>query len=436
MSQNQISVNGGRETIVTNTLPKFGRFLSNQFIQAKGLTPRPTEWRIGGRPIYDRLPSASERYKLNFSYDENSAYTYIPVGGSSIGKDSMYVQAYNENKYLVIQGGKIVWKYGTIPTVPIIVDLELVGMGSAKYLLAYQMYYDDSAIPAQYEVSGMPLSGFTMDVRSSVDDVLGWRYTSQYAFLGQNERFWSNYDGLFPNDNQSAYLSWQLPLPCSFSSILLRCPPNTALTGTATLSYMVCPDIEDTFCQNPEWTFEETVQVYKDSSGQYYQFNINSPTFCKGWKVEWSDPSVSIQNIFVTGVVTQAKKPATMYTNYGFVIYPANSVPTKFTNDEGKEIPLTLCKLAYVDVNSAFTVEKVQDLREIVNTSYEPIADWLTRTWDENLMDLFEQFSNFPETWMNPQTSMYGEYTGLLESGISVNFDECPTPAYQKVIDG
>ena len=432
MSQNQSSINGGRETIVTNSAPKFGKFLSRQYAEVKRLEPIPTEWRVGGRPVYDRLPSASERYKVNFSYDNNLAYTYIPYGGARTGSGSMYVQTSGDNKYLVIQGGNIVWEYGTLPTIPVVIDLELLGMGSAKYLLAYQLYYDDSPIQAQYSVTGMPLSGFTMDIRSNTDNVLGWRYTPQYAFLGQSDRYWSNYDGLFPSYSQDATLSWQLPLPCAFSEILLRCPSNTTLTGTATLSYMTCPDEGEAFCQTPEWTFEETVSVLEDSGGQYYKFTLDEPPVCKGWKVEWSDPRVSISNVFVTGTVTQMKKPATAYTNFDLVAYPVNAIPTKFTNSLGEEVPLVLCKLAYVDVNSAFIVEGIQDIREIVNTSYEPIADWLTRTWDNNLIDLYGQVSNYPQTWMNPQTAMVGEYVGLAESDVILNFDKCPDPAYQE----
>lgn len=436
MNQNQVSLNNGMEGVVTNSSPLFGEYLSRQYVEVKNLTPRPTEWRPDGKPIYDRLPAASERYKLNFAYDDNTAYTYIPIGGARTGVGSMYVQASGENKYLVIQGGNLVWKYGTIPTVPLIIDLQLVGMSSAKFLLAYQLYYDDSPIPAQYMVKDMPLSGMTMDIRSGTDGVTGWRYTPQYAFLGLSEKFWSNYDGLFPSYNPDAFLSWQLPLPCSFTEVTLRCPPNTSYSGTATLSYMACSDAESTFCQEPEWTFEETVQVSKDSAGQYYKFTLESPTFAKGWRVEWSDSKVSIQNVLVSGTVTQAKKPATMYTNYGFVVYPANSVPTKFTNDQGKEIPLIMCKLAYVDVNSAFEVEKVQDIREIVYTSYEPIAEWLTRTWDNDLIDLFYQFSNFSEFWMNPGTSMYNEYLSLSESEMVIDFETCPDPNYQQYADG
>lgn len=434
MSDNTFSINGGRESIVTNSDPQFGIYLSKQYVEVNNLTPLPTEWLAGRRPIYDRLPRASERYWLNFAYDDNVAYPYIPVGEGITGKTSMVVQTSGDNKFLVIQAGKIVWKYGTIDTTPVIIDLELVGISSAKYLLAYQLYYDDAPIQAQYQVENLSLSGFRMEVTSSTDSFIGWRYTPQYAFTGLTERFWSNYDGMFPSYSESPTLSWQLPLPCSFSRIVLRCPLNTTFSGTANLYYMSCGDVEDSeFCKEPIWTFAETVTISEDEVGQYFLFSADVPVLTSGWKVEWSDPSIAINEVLVTGVVTQMKKPATLTTNYALVAYPVNSIPTKFTNSLGEEVPLILCKLAYVDINSAYTVENITDIREIVFTNYEPIAEWLTRTWDDNLMRLFDQVSDYSTTWMGPTSCMNQEYKSLEEYDIIVNFDECPSPNYQSI---
>lgn len=434
MSDN-FSINGGRETIVTNSTPQFGVYLSSQYIKVNNLEPIPTDWVVGRRPIYDRMPRASERYWLNFSYDENAAYPYIPVGEGITGRTSMVVQTSGDNKFLVIQAGKIVWKYGTIDTDPVIIDLELVGISSAKYLLAYQLYYDDAPIQAQYTVENLSLSGFKMDLSSSTDSVTGWRYTPQYAFTGLTERFWSNYDGMFPSYSNNASLNWQLPLPCAFTKIILRCPINTTFSGTATLYYMACGDTESNeFCKEPIWTFAETVSVSRDDVGQYFLFSADVPVSTSGWKVEWSDPSIAINEVLVTGTVTQMRKPATLTTNYALVAYPVNSVPSKFTNSLGEEVPLVLCKLAYVDINSAYTVEDITDIREIVFTNYEPIAEWLTRTWDENLMRLFDQVKDYSTTWMGPTSCMNQEYASLEESDIVVNFDDCPSPNYQSIL--
>ncbi len=434
MSQFLNPLNGGREEIVINNAQVPGIFFSKQYTVAKKLEPIPTEWLVGRRPIYDRLPAASERYKLDFGLDDNTAYPYIPIGQGYTGPTSMVVQTSGENKYLTIQSGNIVWKYGTIPTDPVLIDIELVGMGSANYLIAYQLYYDDSPIEAQYDVSDFSLSGFRMDIRSGTDDIDGWRYTPQYAFQGDSSLYWSNYDPAFLSYTEDAYLSWQLPLPCSLTKIVLRCPANTTYTGTATLYYMTCSDeVSGEFCENPVWTFSETTEVSISNNEQFYEFTLESPTLCKGWKVEWSDPKVSIRDVAVSGTVTLKKKPATMTTNYALVAYPANSVPSKFTNSLGEELPLVLCKLAYVDINSSFTVTKIQDIREVVFNNYEPITEWLTRPWDGNLMNLFDQFSNYAEYWMSPVTSMNNEYSKLEEVGVEVNYEGCSSNPYKQI---
>lgn len=429
MSQNRVSLDGGREQIVLNASASPGTYLSQQFTVASKLTPQDTEWRSGGRPIYDRLPSASQRYKLNFSYDDNSAYPYIPPGEGYTGPTSMVVQSSGENRFLTIQAGKIVWKYGTLDTTPVIIDLEQVGIGSAKYLLAYQLYYDDAPQDFQYEVTDFQLVGQEMKIESGTDSVYGWRYTPQYSMLGRSDRMWSNRDSLFAGYSQDAYLNWQTPLPSTLYKITLRCPANSSYTGTASLYHLSCSDTNPSeYCNNPVWNFESTVDISEDSIGQYFEFNIDSPVTCKGWKVEWSDPAISINNIYVSGVVTQKRRPATATTNFALVAYPVNAIPSEFINSLGEPVPLVLCKLAYVDVDVSYTVQDIQDIREVVFTNYELTAEWLTRPWDDNLKDLFNQFSNFPKYWMNPASCMYQEYLSLSESGVQVIEDYCPSP--------
>lgn len=432
MSQLLNPIDGGRETIVVNGQSTQGVFFSKQYTEVKGLTPAPTEWVKGRRPIYDRLPAASERYKVDFGLDEDTAYPYIPIGQGITGPTSMVVQASGENKYLTIQSGKIAWKYGTIPVDPVLMDLELIGMGSARYLIAYQLYYDDSPIQAQYEVSDFSLSGFRMDVQSNTDTILGWRYTPQYAFMGERQLYWSNYDPFFPSYSEGAELSWQLPYPCTFNRIVLKCPPKSTYTGTATLYYMSCSDSESNeFCSDPVWNFWQSVQVSSQDGIQVYDFTIENSFPCKGWRVEWSDPKVSIQDINVSGLVTLEKKPATLTTNYALVAYPINAIPDKFTNSLGEEVPLILCKLAYADINSAFTVTNIQDIREIVFNSFEPVAEWLTRPWDESLMNIYDQISNYSESWMSPALAMKSEYKNLEKINVEVDYGECSSSPFK-----
>jgi hypothetical protein len=422
MSQNLVPLDGGRTQVVVSPTYTPGFNLSPQYTTVKKLTPAPTEWIPGGRPIYDRLPSASELYKLYFGPDDSYAYVYIPPGFSSLGVGSMQVEASGENKYMVIQSGVVVWKYGQNPINSVIVDLQLLDMRSTRYLIAYQLFYDDSVFAAEYSVEDFSLAGYEMNVGSGTDTVIGWRYTPVYAFTDSDTETWRNYDGMFPTYSDEASLYWQSEYSHAYSSIKLRCPANSAVSGTASLYYQVCPASNEVeiYCTNPEWDFQYTVEVKRDSDGQYFEFPIQYPSQQYGWKVTWSDPKVSIKNITVSGVLTLKRKPVTPLIYCQLVAYPENVVPETITNLEGEEVPLILCKLAYVDVNNVYQIEKIQDIRETVNTSYQPIADWLTKTWDENLINLYTQVENFPTLWMNPETCMKQEYLTLSDSLVVV----------------
>lgn len=422
MSQNITPVNGGRESIQVSPSAAQGIYISPQYQEANNIFSTPTEWVPGGRPIYDRLPAISERYKINFGFDQDSAYVFVPVGESVFGPNSLEVIASDDNKFLIIKRGAVVWEYGNFKVDPVIISLEEIGMLNTKYLIAYQLTFDDSPFDALYEVADYSLSGYEMTVRSGTDGVPGWRYISKYAFCGLNSIEWRNYDGLFPDYTEDAYLTWLFPKAASLTAIELRCPTNSAITGTATLHTTDCLnlDSESPYCDSPIFTEYETVAVQSDASGQYFRFEIPNSPFITGWSVSWSDKKVAIKDVKVTGTIPIRSKPAEGITNISLVAYPQSTLPATVTNGLGKEVPAVYCKLAFVDTSNAYTVTKIEDIRESVNTDYQPIADWLTRPWDENLINIFEQIQNYPELWMNPVTCMKQEYAQLSEDLIVV----------------
>lgn len=421
MSQSLNPLDGGRSQIQFSSNYKPGTFLSRQYVSAKKLEPAPTEW-ADGRPIYDRLPSASEQYKLYFGLDNDSAYVYVPVGNPYAGPGSLQVVKSGENKFLAIQGGSVVWEHGNIELDPVILDLRLLDMRNAEYLLAYQLYFDDSPFEAQYSVSDFSLSGLEMNVGSGTDSESGWRYKPEFAFSNIESQAWRNYDGVFPNYNGQAYLIWQTEYPNEYSKIKLRCPSNTAITGSATLYYQTCPspNPNDKYCSSPEWLPQNTVEVTRDSEGQYFEFDITYPSPQYGWKVVWSDAQVSIKSVLVSGSITLKRRPATGSTYCQLVAYPRNSAPKTITNSVGIEVPVVYCNLANVDINNLCEVTQLSDIRQTVGTNYQPIADWLTKPWDDNLSNLYKQIKNYPEYWMAPSTCMDQEYASLEQSLIQV----------------
>lgn len=350
MSQNINPINGGKRQIVTTSNPTFGRNLSKQYQEGKNLFETPTEWVAEGRPIYNRLPAASERYFVNFGFEEDLAYVYAPPGEGIFGPNSLNVVSSTDKKFLIIKAGSIVYKNGNFSINPVIMNLELVGLYNSKYTIAYRLLYDDSPFTALYDVKEYSLSGYEMKVGSNTDDVIGWRYEPKYAFCQSESVDWRNYDNFFPNYDGEASLYWQFPKSASFSKITLRCPLGTVVTGSASLYITNCynpdpeddksPDPENPYCENPEWILKEKVEVQNDSNGQYFSFSIEDPIYNTGWKVIWSDPKVSISSVRVTGTIPLFRKPAEGRTNISLVAYPQDTLPPEVINEVGKRIPV------------------------------------------------------------------------------------------------
>lgn len=415
MSQKLNPLNGGRVSVETNSNPTNGVYLSRQYVSVKNLQPLQNEWVEGGRPIYDRLPAVSERYKLYYGLDGNAAYTYIAPGNAYSGPGSLQVQKSADDKYLIIQDGTIVWKKGNVRVDPVIIDLKLVGLQSTKYLIAYQLYIDDSPFVAEYEVEDFSLSGEEMLIQASTDSVSGWRYSPLYAFTSDDREEWRNYDGFFSDYSEGAFITWETKFLNSYRSIKLRCPSGSSASGTASLFYQNCRDSSPSqeYCSDYDWQFQQTVAVSADENGQFFEFIVESPSPQKGWKVTWSDSKVSINQITVSGTLSLVRRPSTALTYTQLVAYPQESVPQFTTNMEGEEVPLSFCKLALVDTNEVYEVTRIQDARETVSTDYEPIADWLTEAWDSNLTNLYSQVKNYVPYWVDPGTSMKQEYEDL-----------------------
>jgi len=438
MSQQLTPVgNGILEVQTTVTQPRINLY-SPQFVKVNNLESRPTEWNPVGRPIYRRLPAVSETYQVDFfnlvpapntatfAEVEDIGYVYVPWGEGINGPTSSEVVASSNNKNLLIKSGNTVWKYGTNPTLPVIVNLETLEVESGQYLVAYQLSYDDSPVFHQYSVQDFSLVGFPLNVTSSADSVVGWRYPPKNAFRNQSQVFWSNRDTYFPSSSTysvqptECWLKWlnsetfttldqEQTVTSALSKIVLRCPPNTAYTSTATLYYVI----------GSQEFFAGAANVSRDSSGQFFEFNV-TPNFVSGWKVYWSDPDMSIQSILVDGVIPKYTQPSGPTTKSVLVMYPGNAVPKTVKNTNGVSVPATYCPLAYVDIDSTYTITDITDVRYIIHRDYVPVADWLTVQFDENLIDLYLQVKGYAELWMKPSECMKQEYLGLTKDRVIV----------------
>ena len=395
MTQLLTSVNNGVIDVQTTTNGAGIRQLSRQFISANSLQNRPTEWVPGGRPIYGRLPSVSQTYQVSFEADGEIGYVFIPWGGGIFGPVSCEVVVTDSQTGIFIKGGNIIWEKGRSPVIPTLVDFTVLDVPPGRYLCGYELFYNNDLFEAVYTVEDAALTGEYLTIESSTDSVVGWRYPAVNSFLNNTTLYWKNNDTFFPFYTQptSAYFSWVSQLGSAYSSVTVRCPDNTVLTGTATLSYLLGGVLTEV-C---------TTSVSLDDVGQYYTFDVNSPSFQTGWRIDFSDLTASIQSVTVTGQVTQLRRPSGPTPKAALSLYPGLSAPAESV----------FCALAYVDVGQLYKVEEIIDIRNITHRNLEPVADWLTVGWDEQLTSLYSTVKDFANTWMAPTTALKGEYLDL-----------------------
>ena len=387
--------------------------LSPQYIEAKNLESRPTEWVPGGRPIYRRLPAISETYQIDFfnivpesnvgpGYIEEIGYVFVPWGESALGSSSVLVSVSESKGDLIVSSGNLVWKQGKTFVYPALINLEVLDVLNGKYDLAYQLIYNDEPLPYQYSVTDFALTGLPLTITASTDSITGWRYPAVNAFLDTTTLNWSTEDSYYPSYAQptSSYIQWDSALAQSYTSITLRCPTGTAYTGTATLYYV----------NNGVLSEVTSTEVSSDTTGQYFTLNITEQVLQTGWRVEFSSTKISIQSITITGVITLLEKPSVSVPRASLVLYPSGTLP----------VGETFCSLAEITVNNEFQVTKLKDTREIIRRDYTPVADWLTKPFDTDLINLYEEVSTYPTTWMNPPTAMKQEYAGLTQYQVIV----------------
>ncbi len=414
MSQQLTSINGGATPEIQTTLRTSRiNLLSPQFIEARNLYSRPTEWVPGGRPIYRRLPAISETYQIDFfnivpesnvgpGYIEEVGYVFVPWGESDLSSSSVRVSISESKGDLIISSGSLVWRQGKTFVYPALINLEVLEILNGRYDLAYQLIYNSDPLPFQYSVTDFALTGLPLTITASTDSITGWRFPAVNAFLDTTTLNWSTEDSYYPSYAQptSSYIQWESVLTQSYQSITLRCPTGTAYTCTATLYYV----------NNGVLSEVTSTGVSSDTTGQFFTLSVTEQVLQSGWRVEFSSTKVSIQSITVTGVITLLERPSVPVPRASLVLYPSGTLPV----DE------TFCSLAEITVNNGFQVTKLRDTRNIIRRDYTPVSDWLTKPFDTDLVNLYEEVSIYPATWMNPPTAMRQEYYGLTQYQVIV----------------
>lgn len=418
MSQQLIPINGGVEQVQTTIVAQQIQQLSPQYVRVNNLQPRPTQWIPDGRPIYRRLPSVSETYQIDFfnvvsppntavaAELQDIGYVYVAPGNTLVNNTCKVTASETKNS-LLVEGGNVVWAYGRTEVLPALIDIRELALRSGRYVLAYELEYDDQPRPMQYRVEDFLLTGQTLTLDSSTDSILGWKYRTENAFLDSSV-YWSSTDASYTAGPppSTTFLTWVSSQTSAYTKLILRQPADFFVntTVTATLELL----------SNGAWVPVDTaIPTYNENNQAEYIFELSNPSFVKGWRVKWETstgvtPDVKIQEILVSGTITLLEKPSGPSPLASLAIYAENQLPANFT----------YCTLAIVDINSEAQVEAIKDARELIFRDYQPIANWLTDFWDTNLINLYEQVEQYPVTWISPTTCLTQEYQNLTQYGI------------------
>jgi hypothetical protein len=171
-----------------------------------------------------------------------------------------------------------------------------------------------------------------------------------------------------------------------------------------------------------EWELVQQSLPLRDAEGFYWEFETDLVPQQK-WKLDWGFANrVAASKLTVSGQLYIPSKPTVPVPRAQLAIYPTNLIP----EDE------SLCRLAIVSVDNFQIPVRPSgelfkdDIREIVNRDYEPIANWLTQSWDDQLIKLWGEVKNFTPRYLAPPTLLRASYEGLEVYGIDVNTSPPP----------
>lgn len=420
--------------ITTTTKVNRPTYLSQPYKAVKGLELQPTQWVPGGRPIYGRLPAASAQYQMEFAADGEIGYVLIPPGGDQFGPGSLYVNQSENLEVLLIENGVIVWEQGTTPVYKMFIDFRQLRIEDGRYLIGYQLLYDDLPEPLPFQVNDFSLAGQDFTVSDSAsrafnqsqDEANPWPFPGQNLFLPESRGVeWKNYvdtvnrvpgpqAGVAPGIPEYeqpllASVEWISRFPWKLDNIKLR---TKLLHNVPACSLYIGVDDPD-----ESWALVQTNDAKRDSSGYYWEFDTNMVPQT-AWKLEWPAGSkVSAYGLTASGVLFIETRPSTARARTQVCIYPTNRIP----DDE------TLCRLAVVSVDNFKVARKPtgelfkDDVRSIITRDYEPIANWLTQYWDKQLTETKTKVDTYAPGFMAPPTLLKTSYYDLESRGIVVS---------------
>ncbi len=385
--------------LYSNGLTSVGA-VSEEALYALNLQPHRTACALeSGRPIYDRLPAESQEYKKG--YDSDQAYVYInPKNNLAIGKNTLQVvRDSTKPSILFVNDGEITWKKGQLIVDTLTIDVSTLnfnkGLDDGAYQFGYILGEADptvsSLVPgyARATLKDSVLGDVALDFESSSD--------SQYyeSFQAISENSLSNNKGWRPVSTSEAGTynngSWYV-LDFQAEVLAEEFTLSTDLPNpSASLAIYYSDDAI---------IWEKTAEVKPTNTG--WQSSIQKVGRHRYWRFYFWDGLVSVSEIRYTGeaYVPDKRVSATSVT------------ATPYLDGLYEEIAGDYIQLASFEVKQR-RIGSIQDLRNVTNIKYEPVADWLTDFQDSSLKCLFNLVENYSTQCLNPTTANYHFYNEL-----------------------
>lgn len=378
-----IPINGGRVSIQTaDQIDRAPQVISEVTRRLFGLQSRDTEW-IDGNPIYDRLPSVSEKYRI---HPEDSTAGRVFIGGDrkfATGPGSLQV-ALRQGNNLQVNSGVVSWPLGTTNEIEQIVDITILGLESSRWFIGYELNSSDEQVAFRYLID-----------EESLGEVPIWEATTSSEVCG-NELPWA-----FLDRDSNFFQNQGNPIVMTFSQYAnftkIRVP--VTLTGTPSVSPYITTNLD-------------TIQIlpYFDSITSEYVWNsmtftgaIETLTFVFPTEI------FSIRNILFSGEIDIVSSPENPIIGSDLVIYNISDPEVQTS---------TLCLLAYFETNTAGQITSLRDIRIITEQRNDPVAQWLTSPIDRDLRYYYDEYANYADRWMNPEKAGMSIYSRELDAAI------------------
>jgi hypothetical protein len=411
-------------TLYAETQPVV-KFLNPDAARVIGFSPVPTVWgRATGRPIYDRLPSASEAYVTDYEAG-NRVKIFIGDQNVATGSGTLQVGAWQPDPgILVVQSGTLVWRNGPVDVEALAIKLSALneggGLQDGEYQVGYIMRYeaDTSAKYKEYKVEDYSLAASATVYGATA---AAEQYPVEVAFTDELDTSWrpsdSGYVGGY-DDGQALILDFTQPVKAE----------RFTLTASA-VEYATAKCSAYWSDDGIIWHLDD--RVWEPKGGRW-DITVSTQERHRYWRLYFWSGVVDVQQFAYTGTALYADQRRT----------GAVSVAEPYLDELYEQVDGAHIMLAAIEVRGNEVV-RVEDYRlsQITYQQFQPVASWITSFQDESLRRYFTDVEKYAERWMAPPTAAYGIYDELLydntfEIGSDLDYPRLELPSVVRLEAG